>query len=557
MKTIYTSVTVALSLSIFCSCGFLDFDQSLGFKSDEEVYDSWTRTEQSLTQVYTYLDHDFGAFEGATRDCATDDAQYLWTSCQIHIYNNGRWSPINTIDAVWADYYSAIRTANLFIKNFSEADYSKYKWDSTYESWLEKSRYWIAEARFLRSYFLFELAKRYGDIPLATDIYTIEDVNNLKKSSVSEVLNYVASECEEIAETLPVSFTSVSGAQTGRATKGAALALRAKALLYLASPLFSADSQEKWIVAANAAKDVMDMNHYQLTDENSVNNPNSKELILERRMAASNTFEKYNYPITFDKGNTGTCPTQNLVDAFQTNKGYDVILTENGWQCSDPDFDQTKPYNNRDKRFYRSVIYDGSVFKGKEIACHEGGAEGVPANGASPTGYYLKKYIMEDIDLAPTEKTMIHTWVIFRYAEIVINYAEAMNMAYGPDAKGEGAGLTAREALNLIRARADMPPLSSQITSKEDFHAALMREKRVEFALEGHRFWDVRRWKTASESQEDIYGVKIIKDENNRKSYSRILVESRRWDDKKYLYPIPMKELYKNNNLYPQNEGWN
>lgn len=538
----------------FSSCNYLDFDQSIGFDSQAEVYEVFSRAEQSLTQVYTYLEHDFGSIDGAMRDCATDDAHYVWTNGDIHTYNNGRWSSTNTIDAVWSNYYSGIRTANQFIKSMEETDFSKYKWNSDYETWVDKSQYWVYEARFLRSLYLFELAKRYGDIPLATGIYTVEDVNLLAKTSFADVIGYIAQECYDVASKLPDSYNNVTGKQTGRITRGTALALRARALLYVASPLHSADDQQKWIAAAQAAKDVIDLDLYKLVDEENVNNLASKELILERRMASSCEFEKKNFPISFDKGNTGTCPSQNLVDAFQTINGYDVTLTEGGWQSSDPAFNPKYPYANRDKRFYKTVLYDGAIFKGKELGCYEGGAEGQPVVGASETGYYLKKYIMESVDLSPNEKPMNHYWVLFRYAEILLNYAEAMNNSYGPDGLGQDFTMTAREALNLVHKRAVNAEIPVGL-DKQAFQKILERERRVEFAFENQRFWDIRRWQVGASTQTKVDGVKILKS-GDTKSYKRILVESRAWDNKMNLYPIPMTEIYKNNNLYPQNPGW-
>ncbi len=534
------------------SCNFLDFDQSIGYESQEDVYEVFSRAEQSLAQLYTYLESDFGSLDGAMRDCAIDDAHYVWSDSQIHVFTNGRWSPLNTIDEEWSNYYTGIRAVNQFLKALSEVDYSVYEWNDDYESWMAKIQYWPYEARFLRSLFLFELARRYGDIPLATDIYTIENVNELRKSTFAEVIDYIARECQQVAEQLPLSYETAEGKQTGRITKGAALALRSRALLYLASPLHNEDDPERWADAARAAYDVMALNQYQLVDEESVNNLFSRELILERRTAPSCSFEKLNFPISFEKGNTGTCPSQNLVDAFQTRNGYDVVLTQTGWESDDPEFDPAEPYTNRDPRFYKTVLYDGAQFKGRTLACQEGGAEGQPVVGASQTGYYLKKYVMEDVNLSPKENAMIHYWVLFRYAEIVLNYAEAMNNAYGADYKDTELPLTATEALNQVRTRAGMPAIAAGL-NRTDFQKVVERERRVEFAFENQRFWDLRRWKTAPATSLD--GVRILQTESG-KSYSRIVVENRVWDDRMFLYPIPQTELFKNSNLNPQNAGW-
>lgn len=577
MKTKYTinntlkgamSGILFLTVAGLSSCNFLDFDQSTGYDSQAEVFEQFERAERSLTQVYTYLDHDFGSIGGGMRDCAIDDAHYVWSNSEVHTFNNGNWSALHPVDDAWSSNYKGIRAANLFIQSMEEADFERYKWNADYETWTEKSQYWVSEARFLRSLFLFELARRYGDIPMPVDeLYTVDNINTLGKTSFintlgktsfQDVMSYIANECKEISGVLPNSYEDVAGKQTGRITKGAALALRSRALLYAASPLYSEDNQQKWIDAAKAAKEVMDLGLYQLVNEDVVNNLSSKELILERRMASSCDFEKKNFPISFDKGNTGTCPSQNLVDAFQTENGDDVILTENGFESDDPDFDETKPYTGRDPRFYKTVLYDGAMFKNVQLDCSEGGAEGLPTVGASETGYYLRKYVMDVVDLSPVEKPAIHCWVLFRYAEILLNYAEAMNNAYGPN-KTEGEfTVTALAALNQVRTRYGMPAIElSDIPDKQAFQEKLEREKRVEFAFENQRFWDLRRWKKGSEVSNGIDGVRITLDANGKKVYTRVKVENRTWDDKMYFYPIPMSELLKNNNLYPQNPGWN
>lgn len=549
-----------LTITGLSSCNFLEFDQSTGYDSQAEVFEQFQRAENSLTQVYTYLEHDFGSIGGGMRDCAIDDAHYVWTNSEVHTFNNGNWSALHTVDDSWSSNYKGIRAANLFIQSMEEADFERFKWNADYETWVEKSQYWISEARFLRSFFLFELARRYGDIPMPVDkLYTVDDINKLGKTSFQDVISYIAQECKDISVILPDSYNNVSGKQTGRITKGAALALRSRALLYAASPLYSEDNQQKWIDAAEAAKELMDLNLYQLVNEEVVNNLSSKELILERRMASSCDFEKINFPISFDKGNTGTCPSQNLVDAFQTENGYDVVLTENGFVSDDPKFESEKPYNNRDPRFYKTVLYDGALFKNVQLDCTEGGSEGYPTVGASETGYYLKKYVMETVDLSPVEKPAIHCWVLFRYAEILLNYAEAMNNAYGPNTLGDGTlDKTALSALNDVRTRFGMPAIkSSAVPDRDSFQKVLEREKRVEFAFENQRFWDLRRWKKGTEVSNGIYGVRITFDANGKKVYTRVKVEGRTWDDKMYFYPIPMNELLRNDNLYPQNPGWN
>ena len=275
----------------------------------------------------------------------------------------------------------------------------------------------------------------------------------------------------------------------------------------------------------------------------------------------SNSFEKYNYPVRFTMGKrtsmSGTYPTQNLVDAFQTAAGYDVTLEADGWHTEDPDFDVTKPYEGRDPRFARTILADGMTFKGSTIETFVGGADysATRQDLGTPTGYYLRRYIMETSDF--TDEASVsnkHSWIVYRYAEAVMSYAEAANEYFGnPDQTDANLHMTARAALNQIRANAGMPDVT--VTGAEAFRSAVQREWHVEFAFEDHRFWDVRRWKIGPETQKEIYGVQIIKGAE-KKEYSRVLVENRVWADRMNLYPIPQSELFCNTNLKPQNPGW-
>lgn len=158
MKTKYTINNIArkgamsgllfLSVMGLSSCNYLDFDQSTGYDSQAEVFEQFERAESSLNQVYTYLEHDFGSIGGGMRDCAIDDAHYVWSNSEVHTFNNGNWSAIHTVDDDWSSNYQGIRAANLFIESMEQADFERYKWNSDYETWVEKSQYWVSEARF-------------------------------------------------------------------------------------------------------------------------------------------------------------------------------------------------------------------------------------------------------------------------------------------------------------------------------------------------------------------------------------------------------------------------
>ena len=177
------------------------------------------------------------------------------------------------------------------------------------------------------------------------------------------------------------------------------------------------------------------------------------------------------------------------------------------------------------------------------------------AEGGSPTGYFLRKYIQESTNLNPnTPVSNKHHWIVYRYAETLLTYAESMIEAFGdPDYTDETYPYSARWAINQVRANVGMPDIT--VTGKTDFIAALRNEWRVEFAFEDHRFWDVRRWKIGDATQRRIHGVEIIRT-GSEYTFRRKVCEQRTWADRMYLYPIPQSELYKNPNLAPQNTGW-
>jgi hypothetical protein len=330
------------------------------------------------------------------------------------------------------------------------------------------------------------------------------------------------------------------------------MALKARTLLYAASPLQNTSGeQSKWIAAATASKSIIDSAFYTLDGNfaNVINSLTTPELIFERRQGPTNSFERANFPIGYEGGNTGTCPTQNLVDAFEMQAtGLGIDEAGSGYDPSDP-------YAGRDPRLNHTVLINGSIWKGDTLEIWNGGLNGPPVRYATKTGYYLKKYLIEAVSLSPSNpSTRDHTWVLFRYGEVLLNYAEAMNEAYGPEAMGSGSlTMTALEAVNMIRARAGMPDFPTGL-SQSEFREKLRNERRVELAFEDHRFWDIRRWKIGNTTT-GIYGVDIEKDALDVLSFTPKTVETRVWDDKMYLYPIPQSEIYINSSL-TQNSGW-
>lgn len=564
------------------SCNYLDFDETSGANSKEDMYVTFQRVQNMLTNVYSYMPQYSGfTFGGAAlnnlamQDCASDDAEFGATSAAVQNVNNGTWSATNTFDDAWNLYYG-IRAANSFLVELEDVDLSRYYTNAQYKNWLKRLESYHYEARVLRANYFFELARRYGDIAMPTEVLTVEEANTIGKTPFNEVIAFIVSELDDCAAHLPVTFATAEMDQAiGRTTKGYALALKTKALLYAASPLHNtSNNAELWKEAARAALEVMNLTDdkgakvYSLDPNGCINKTTSSELILARMNGTANSsFELYNFPLRFTYGTRaaafvagGNFPSQNLVDAFETKNGYAVTLGTDGWICSDPDFDPQNPYANRDPRFERTILADGMTFKGETIAVNgNGGADFVSTPlGGSATGYFIRKFINETANFNPEVTggaATQHHWVIYRYAETLLSYAEAMVNAFGDGSYTDGEfTVSALSALNEVRANANMPAVAN--ASKDELLARIRNEWRVEFAFENHRFWDVRRWKIGAETQTVLNGVYIVRNTDGTKTYRLNTVESRSWSERMYLYPIPQSELFKNTNLYPQNAGW-
>ena len=555
-------VYILSAFILAASCNVLDFDESSSQYSRDDMYKTYSNIQKMLTNIYGYMPNkDIADVSSALRDCGSDDAEYADPDASVQRFTNGNWSPIQTVDDKWSLYYG-IRSANEFLESIETVDLSMYQYDTKYQRWLEHLAYYPYEARVLRAYYFFELARRYGDIAMPLTMLTAEEANAIEKTPFDEVIDFIVSECDACAPNLPATYVGLLDDEIGRVTNGFALAVKAKALLYAASPLHNPSGDKaKWKKAAEAAKAIIDLNQYKLDKAEKANNYLSQEVIFAIARSESQSFEKNNFPVRFTEGQrtsmAGTFPTQNLVDAFETKGGYDITLAADGWHTSDPAFDITKPYENRDPRFARAVLANGMSFKGSAIETFVGGKDysATRSELGTPTGYYLRRYIQESTSFTPEASvTNKHQWIVYRYAEALLSYAEAVNEYLGSPSATDGTfTLSALDAINQVRANADMPDVEA--TTQAAFRDAVRREWRVEFAFEDHRFWDVRRWKIGQSVMGQIDGVEIVKNGSNL-SYSRKMVESRTWSDKMNLYPIPQAETFNNPNL-TQNTGWN
>jgi len=444
------------------------------------------------------------------------------------------------------DYWGVITKVNIFLNNIEEVDGEVVD--------PEVKDRMIGEMKFFRAYSYFRLVAFFGGVPLITEPYNLNDNFKIPRNTYSECMDFVIAELDDAANLLPLTYSSEN---LGHISKGAALAAKSRALLYMASPLNNPSNDHmKWQAAADAAKAVIDLNLYSLF-------PDYKSLFLKENSYNSEAIwsRPYNHTVNpefignelglFPAGYAGwandAAPIHNLVDKFEMVSGK---LPED-----DPSYDPQNPYENRDPRFYATILYDGALFKGREVENFiPGGLDSreAPANSwnASQTGYSIRKFLDESITNPGSNNQGDSPWIAFRYAEILLNYAEAMFFL------GEEA--TAREYINLVRSRpgVEMPPVTE---SGQALFERIQNERQIELVFEEHRYFDVRRWMIAPEVLNKVpLRMEIVKDlDTGEKTYTVKQMEqfTYRFYEKNYLVPIPQSEIDKNN-LIEQNPGY-
>lgn len=584
-----------LVIATFSAC--TDFESfPLEWNTEDRVLNPADSTENSaIKQLFyaCYLDLPLlhTRLSGSYLDAATDDGiPTLNTagSSDLNNYRNGLLSPgnITSLDGdAWARNYRGIRRVNLFLEKLPIFPPST-------QVPQERMLRMKAEARLLRAYYYFELMKRWGGVPMVGDqVLDAADDLNIPKSSIQEVANYIFSEISP--DSVNSCYADLHAAQStaaydateiGHVNQGVALALLSRLRLYLASPLYNpANDPEKWREAAKAAKRLMDMNVYALYQGTPVtmfrlfamNNddfPNA-EMIMIKQMGSNSSIEQSNSPVGYSYG-TGTAgtvnsqgrtsPSQNLVDAFLTADGKSIFRNYNPAEGYDPvsGYSEQNPYVNRDPRMERTVFLNGTNWLKRKVETFDGGRHRGAVTGAiyTRTGYYLKKFLGNN-ENEDTYRNYNHHYQIFRYAEILLNYSEAVNES---DPTNDAAIL---EGLIALRKRAGIKPGSDNryglpaSYSQELMRRIIRNERRIELAYEEHRFWDIRRWKICAAGDGDavmtrsLRGVRISKLTDGTLQYRYEDVAASVFDKRMYWYPIPRNELYGNSKL-EQNEGW-
>ncbi|MFN0257752.1 RagB/SusD family nutrient uptake outer membrane protein [Pedobacter ureilyticus] len=570
MKSFLRVLLVAIFGLSYSSCKktFLQ-DGSItdGAITGEQVWANDAYARGVLNNAYFNIPEGFSIDgNGGMLASGSDEAVNSGVNATLSIFNNGTWGPVRTVDDEYNNLYEGLRKVNLFLANLPNAEIIPTDGLTVAE---DKSRL-EGQAYFLRALFHFELVKRYGAVTLATRVFDREENLNLPKNSYQECLDQIIADCDKaIATNIPV-FTRETTANKyawrtgdyGRATKTAAMGLKSRMLLYAASPQFAAQSGITWQQAANAAKAIIDLNVHSLrTNYTNVFNfgadPYNVEVLFATRAQNRNDIETQQAPISFDGATGRTNPTQEMVDAFETTNGKLITDPTNTMYV------ETNPYVNRDPRFALTINYNGRTFKNKIVQTYVGGADGLNRNiNATRTGYYMRKFLSESATWNQASNTLARRpWVVMRYSEILLNYAEALN-----EAQGTAAATEVLRAVNLVRGRTGVAMPALQTTNangngyvaltKEAIRERIHNERRVELCFEGHRFFDVRRWKQGElYLNKPVTGMRIVVDGSGATSYTRFEVEKRIFSEKNYLYPFSQNTVNRQPALI-QNTGY-
>lgn len=566
------------------SCGddYLDKEVDLTLQADN-VFSDYELTRGYLARLYDYLPDAFvgytdGQYRGASRDCMTDNAVSYWN---IHFYNSVLTDGYDATNHQFSNFfwprdYAGIRGCNQFILNAKPSVVGNSEKPGDENRLYDR---WIAEARVLRAILHFDLASYFGDVPIVGDD---EEGNPIilspgtvipDRTKCEDVLKWVADECDKYKDDLPFRYSD-EDANWGRINGATAYALRAKALLYRASPLNNPGNDEsRWAEAAQAALDFINKNKaqsnpYRLyrTADNDVNqnyyqcfvsDPTANnEYIMSRSVWTTRAIEECLCPCGFQGSSGRTNPTQNLVDSYETINGLPID--------KDPTYDPQNPYVNRDPRLEQTILHHGSEWgdsytnENRQVDVTFGsGVDYQNGQAGTLTGYYTKKFL---VNISWTNYVSSrHACPIFRYAEILLTAAEALNEA--------GRTNEAYQYVNEVRDRVGMPAYSGM--DQTSLRERIRNERRIELCFEDHRFFDERRWKLfegvsrASEVNKpryqqvyNLYGVSVNPEAANVFTYGPAERMSQRVfnSPKNYYFPIPHDEVI--NIGLKQTPGW-
>ncbi len=548
------SLICLLALLSGCDDNFLEVAPEVAM-NEEKVFTDPVLAAQYADDAYKYRPDDYLRWTCVTgTSMATDEAvgtdvtsNLLYTFYKGLLHDHSLITPtmsdryaLNEVSGVYTMCYSGIRIVN---KMLSKID--GVPWTSSQNPDRIKG-----EMYFLRAFMHFELIKRFGGVVIMDKAYAAIDDIDLPRNTYQECVDFIVSDIEKAVKLLPEEYDQ---ANYGRATIGAAKALKSRVLLYAASPLNNpGNDASKWKTAADAAKAVIDMNKYTLHPAYGEilsppgNGTTNEYILIKVRPARSWGWFILSVIPPASGGRIGEFnPTQNHVDLYEMSNGLPITDPQSG-------YDPQNPYANRDPRFYANILYNDAPWQGRKMQMWNGGTDFQEGNTSyTATGYYCKKFWPE-VFKSPGTTNAIFNFIFFRYGEILLNYAEAQNEASGPD-------VSVYNAVNQIRKRAGMPDLPEGLT-KDQMRERIRNERAIELAFEDHRLYDVMRWKKGPEIiAKPVYGMKVVKNANGTFTYTPTLLSEyyqRVFEDYQHLYPIPKTEIQKSKGKLLQNPGW-
>ena len=575
---------IAFSFAIVmvsCNKDFLNKKSPTEFSGSDEWGDP-ALTATFINGIYNEIPAGLAMNAGNVDESRSRDADGLNFNNMIITQDDGEYGN-------WTGSYRAIRHCNVALENISKASF-----DPTLIDGVTLKDRMLGEVHFLRAYFYFRLTNYYGGVPIIKNVYGLNDSFKIAQSSYADCINFVVSDLDSAASMLPV---IQSGDNDGRATKGAALSLKSRVLLYAASDLHNpekngsvtsgfshpellgytdGDAASRWKAAQDAAKAVIDMGVYSLYKPNPASaeeaTQNYSDLFTSTK-SVEDIFVKYSSASTGGGyngwgiapngwyGNGGVGALNDLVDAYNMADG-------SKFERSNP-AEAAQPYKNRDPRFYATVLFEGNKYRQRPadlvaydpIGVGQFGTWETWSNGAmvpvygldtrnsianswngNECGATMLKFLNKSVDIQKGYQDLTLRWI--RYGEILLNYAEA-SIELGQEDEG-------KVYLNMLRKRAFMPDIS---TTGSALMADYRNERRIEMVYEDQRFFDVRRWMIGPAAYHDVHGVQIVYKLNpdhttaTIPTVTPIVIRPGKWDNKAYFFPITRSELNKNDKL--------
>ncbi|MES2276109.1 MAG: RagB/SusD family nutrient uptake outer membrane protein [Bacteroidota bacterium] len=580
---------ILLTITSSCKKSFLD-QKTLSIITEQSVFSDSLNTLNYVNSRYNNVDYSYepNRFGAGGLEAACDEAESATAPTQYqNMISNGAANASNTDKNVWATTYQQVRAINIFLKN-----------KATIPVTTAKKNMFEGQMRFLRAWYYATMLKHYGGFPNVGDqIFQEGDKIDIPRSTYADCVNYITTECDAAANLLPTVYPDPI--DYGRATKGAALALKARVLLYAASPLTNASRPDdpdhlvsygsadpnRWQLAAQAAQAVINLGTYSLYRASTP--AFYQNFLVGLTNTSSNSEEVFAFlPPTTTPNNmfreticnsasrgtryTGTIsvfPLQELVDAFGMQNGLPITDAASGYPGIGDNM-----YLNRDPRFYYTFSYNGSLralsgYTGDQPVYTYTGVvpassatnvtsaakDGIYLNNATKTGYYCYKMLSDNVINGGAE--LNRPRMMIRYAEVLLNAAEASNEVNGPTTQVYNWLIDIRSRAGITAGTGNLYGLKAGMT-KDQMRIVIQNERQVELAFEEHRFWDVRRWKIAPVTEnKEMHGMEITRSATGTYSYRTIVIRSHVFLDNMYFWPIPSSEITKSPAL-KQNPGY-